>query len=393
MRAMRRLAASARVRVLAAATRHRLRQAGYSTVQVRLWDIWSTLHLGSRRATARRSTASDYLPQRALVIGSRGPALPTQLDASIAQARAKSRLRLEPVPPVTATGVLVMPMVDGVLRVTLGQGQHRIDRQRAALEELRALGPSPSVTSRVPWVLAAGACGLSRWSLERRLPGSLAIPPFGPSFLDDCVEFLSELHTCGRGTDRSSLALAARSAAECLSNRAARDIVEVGEILDDQLAGIPCGYAHGDFWHGNLFATEGRLVGVADWEAAGTGRLPVLDLVHFSFTYGWRRRRQTTSGWGKPLVREFLPSFSASDNHVMRSYLERVDLDITASQLAALIAAYWLERVAYQLSTYFERVRAPVWMESNVEYPLRVLLDMLRSDMSSRRPLSSDQRP
>jgi Phosphotransferase enzyme family len=385
MRAMRRLAASARVRVLAAATRHRLRQAGYSTVQVRLWDIWSTLHLGSRRATARRSTASDYLPQRALVIGSRGPALPTHLDASIAQARAKSRLRLEPVPPLTATGVLVMPMVDGVLRVTLGQGQHRIDRQRAALEELRALAPSPSVTSRVPWVLAAGACGLSRWSLERRLPGSLAIPPFGPSFLDDCVEFLSELHICGRGTDRSSLALAARSAAECLSDRAARDIVEVGEILDDQLAGIPCGYAHGDFWHGNLFATEGRLVGVADWEAAGTGRLAVLDLVHFSFTSGWRRRRQTTD-WGKPLVREFLPSFSASDNHLMRSYLERVDLDITASQLAALIAAYWLERVAYQLSTYFERLRLPVWMESNVEYPLRVFLDMLRSDMSPRRP-------
>jgi peptidoglycan/xylan/chitin deacetylase (PgdA/CDA1 family) len=383
MRAMRRLAASARVRVLAAATRHRLRQAGYSTVQVRLWDIWSTLHLGSRRATARRSTASDYLPQRALVIGSRGPALPTHLDASIAQARAKSGLRLEPVPPLTATGVLVMPMVDGVLRVTLGQGQHRIDRQRAALEELRALAPSPSVTSRVPWVLAAGACGLSRWSLERRLPGSLAIPPFGPSFLDDCVEFLSELHICGRGTDRSSLALAARSAAECLSDRAARDIVEVGEILDDQLAGIPCGYAHGDFWHGNLFATEGRLVGVADWEAAGTGRLAVLDLVHFSFTSGWRRRRQTTD-WGKPLVREFLPSFSANDNHLMRSYLERVDLDITASQLAALIAAYWLERVAYQLSTNFERLRLPVWMESNVQYPLRVFLDMLRSDMSPR---------
>jgi peptidoglycan/xylan/chitin deacetylase (PgdA/CDA1 family) len=385
MRAMRRLAASARVRLLAATTRHRLRQAGYSNVQVRLWDTWSTLDLGPRRATARRSTASDYLPQRALVIAARGPALTTHLDASIAEARAKTRLRLEPAPALTASGVLVMPMVDGVLRVALGQGQHRIDRQRAALEQLRALAPSPSVTSRVPWVLAVGACGLSRWSLERRLPGSLAIPPFEQSFLDDCVEFLSELHTCGRGTDRSSLALAARSAAECLPSRAARDIVEVGEILDDQLAGIPCGYAHGDFWHGNLFATEGGLVGVADWEAAGTGRLAVLDLVHFSFTSGWRRRRQATH-WGEPLVREFLPSFSASDNHLMHSYLERVDLDITASELTALIAAYWLERVAYQLSTYFERLRLPMWMESNVEYPLRLLLDILRSDMSPRRP-------
>ena len=161
--------------------------------------------------------------------------------------------------------------------------------------------------------------------------------------------------------------------------------MEVGEILDDQLAGIPCGYAHGDFWHGNLFATEGRLVGVADWEAAGTGRLAVLDLVHFSFTSGWRRRRETTD-WGEPLVREFLPSFSASDNHLMHSYLERVDLDITASQLAALIAAYWLERVAYQLSTYSERLRLPVWMESNVEYPLRVLLDTMKTRRGVTRP-------
>jgi peptidoglycan/xylan/chitin deacetylase (PgdA/CDA1 family) len=383
MRAVRRLAASARVRLLAATTRHRLRQAGYSNVQVRLWDTSSTLHLGPRGATARRATPSDYLPQRALVIGARGPALPTHLDASIAQARAKTRLRLEPAPPLTATGVLVMPMVDGVLRVAIGQGQHRIDRQRAALEELRALAPSPSVMSRVPWVLAVGACGLSGWTLERRLPGSLALPPFGPSLLDDCVVFLSELHTCGRGTERASLALAARSTAECLSSRAARDIVEVGEILDDQLTGIPCGYAHGDFWYENLFANEGRLVGVADWEAAGTGRLAVLDLVHFCFTSRWRRQ---PNHWGEPLVREFLPSFSASDNHLRHSYLERIDLDITARQSAALIAAYWLERVAYQLSTYSERLRLPMWMESNVERPLRVLLDILRSDKSPRSP-------
>jgi peptidoglycan/xylan/chitin deacetylase (PgdA/CDA1 family) len=383
LRAARRLAASARVRLLAATTRHRLRQAGYSNVQVRLWDTKSTLHLGPRGASRRRSTASDYLPQRALVIGARGPALPTHLDASIAQAREKTRLRLEPTPPLTAMGHLVMPMVDGVLRVALGPGRHRLNRQRAALEELRALAPSPSVTSRVPWVFAVGTCGLSGWSLERRLPGSPALPPFGPSLLDDCLAFLSELHTCGRGTERSSLALVARSAAECLSNRTARSFVEVGEVLDDQLTGIPCGYAHGDFWHENLFASEGRLVGVADWEAAGTGRLAVLDLVHFCFTSG--QRRQSTH-WGEPLFREFLPSFSAGDNHLLRSYLERIDLDVTACQLAALVAAYWLERVAYQLSTYSERLRLPMWMESNVERPLRVLLDTIRSDMTTPRP-------
>jgi hypothetical protein len=51
----------------------------------------------------------------------------------------------------------------------------------------------------------------------------------------------------------------------------------------------------------------------------------------------------------------------------MHSYLERIDLDITARQLAALIAAYWLERVAYQLSTHSERLRLPMWVESNVK--------------------------
>jgi hypothetical protein len=105
--------------------------------------------------------------------------------------------------------------------------------------------------------------------------------------------------------------------------------------------------------------------------------------VQFCFTSG--QRRQSTQ-WGEPLFREFLPSFSAGDNHLLRSYLERIDLDVTACQLAALVAAYWLERVAYQLSTYSERLRLPMWMESNVERPLRVLLDTIRSDMTTPRP-------
>jgi Phosphotransferase enzyme family len=276
-----------------------------------------------------------------------------------------------------------MPMADGVLRVALGPGRHRLERQRAALEDLRALAPPRSVTRRVPWILAVGTCGISGWSLERKLPGSHALPPLAQSFLDDCVEFLAELHACGRGTEARPLAVAARSAAEGLGGRAAGDIVEVGEILDDLLEGVPRGFAQGDFWHENLFALEGRLVGVADWEAAGTGRLPLLDLLHFCFTSQWRR---IPNHWGEELVREFLPRISANESELLRSYLERLDLKIPTRLLSAFVAAYWLERVAYQLSTYVERSRQPMWLEANVEFPIGLFLDELRSGVSPRRP-------
>jgi hypothetical protein len=61
---------------------------------------------------------------------------------------------------------------------------------------------------------------------------------------------------------------------------------------------------------------------------------------------------------------------------VLRSLARRIDVDVSPSKLEALVIAYWLARLGYQLSRYADRTERPVWMRQNVDSVLQALSAM-----------------
>jgi aminoglycoside phosphotransferase len=59
---------------------------------------------------------------------------------------------------------------------------------------------------------------------------------------------------------------------------------------------VPRTVVHGDFWLGNILASDDRVTGVVDWEAATTSGEPVRDLVRFANMYALYLDRRTRPG-------------------------------------------------------------------------------------------------
>jgi hypothetical protein len=254
--------------------------------------------------------------------------------------------------------------------VAVGPAERQIDEQARALARLPELRASPALLERVPRVLAEGRSGLARWTLEQRLPGRR------PDLVDgglrsDCLDFLTELFQLGAATQGGVVSERASVVASRLSSGDEAGRVEVlGARLTSALEAVPCGFAHGDFWSENLLAEGGRLTGVVDWDYAGEGRLPLLDLFHLLVNEERRRRRV---GLGRAIADWLLPSARSGGLPDVRELCRRISLEADPKLLAALAAAYWLDYVARQLELYADRAARPVWMRDNVSLVLRAV--------------------
>jgi thiamine kinase-like enzyme len=145
-------------------------------------------------------------------------------------------------------------------------------------------------------------------------------------------------------------------------------LMALARRLDQDLAGLPRGIGHGDFWTGNLLIAGGRLRGVIDWAAARPDQLPLLDLINL------RVGERESKYFGRALSEHLLPWARAGGDATSRAYCERLGLDLGPSQLEGLAIAWWLERVARELEEYGDRFRRPEWMRRNVELVLDALL-------------------
>jgi hypothetical protein len=145
---------------------------------------------------------------------------------------------------------------------------------------------------------------------------------------------------------------------------AAAAVRRLAERVTATVAHLPRGFAHGDFWSGNVLAVDGRLSGVIDWDAAGPGRLPLLDLLHLRAN-ALRGGRRATS-LGEDVVHSLLPWARAGGDGPTRAFAAELGFDVTPTLLEALVAAYWLDYVAYQLRLYVDRARRPRWLRENV---------------------------
>jgi hypothetical protein len=74
--------------------------------------------------------------------------------------------------------------------------------------------------------------------------------------------------------------------------------------------------------------------------------------------------------WGPAIVEHLLPLMRERGDSATRGYLSRLSIDPKPTLLEALVVAYWLERVGYQLATYLERRTDQFWIARNVTHVL-----------------------
>jgi hypothetical protein len=297
-------------------------------------------------------------PLRALVVRGEGETILEAVLGDVAASRAPPRLRAK-------GGVTLAFLDDGVLRVAVGAARGKLERQSRALAGLRALDPPDEIAPLVPWQLQAGRTGLADWVLETRLPGTNPDEPV----LHACVDFLVALFRLGTGADPLSL----ETRAQAIGRVAPADadaLRALGARLDTELASLPRGYAHADFGIPNLLVERGRLTGVVDWEAAGDGRLPFLDLLHLEVEHALRPREEL----GAAFARFLLPWASGGGDRHSRRYAERLGLDAGPETLERLSVAWWLDVIGYAVEGYDPASRwRRDWTERNVHAAVSAL--------------------
>ena len=244
---VRRSSRSVRARLAAARARRRLRAHGYGAISVVLWDIDQFVHLPGGRPSGRRRLA-EYLPERALVVGRRGDPTPTVLEAVAEEVGRRVGRTVEYGQPLARHGLVIALADEHVLRVAIGPGRQTMEQQQTALKLLAAASPPPVVAQRVPRMLGAGRLGLADWSAEERLPGKAGPSELSPELLADCVDFLVALHGVGTGAGASLVEDAETVASLCRSTAHREVVLELGHTLDAELAHLPRGFGHGDFW-------------------------------------------------------------------------------------------------------------------------------------------------
>jgi aminoglycoside phosphotransferase (APT) family kinase protein len=377
LRAGARVSRSLRVRARAATTRRAALRLGYIEASVLCWDVAHRVRLpGLPRSPV---SLAERLPTRALVVARRGPPLPTVLEEAIRGAAAASGCRLDPQWVSIRAGTVVVAAEAGALRVAVGRGRFQIDSQAAALQALRRAELPADVADRIPWLLADSRDGLGRWSLERFLPGTRPRSELTPALWHACVEFLAALHAApGGGEGGSSLAELAEVVAPVCRPGTATVLRTLTEALERELAELPRGMGHGDFFAGNLLADGDRLSGVLDWDAGGPGRLPLVDLLHLELT---RSPYGSDTDWGRAVLERLLPLAHAGGSPDVQRLASAAGFGAEPRLLEALVFAYWLQYAAYQIRTHLDRRSEPAWIEGNVE---RVVHELARLDRRSQ---------
>jgi aminoglycoside phosphotransferase (APT) family kinase protein len=360
LRAARRGAHSLRARLRARRERRALKRLGYESPSVVYWDLPDRVRLPGLTDSGPR------LPRYALVVGRRGPTEPTAVESALAAAAQGGK----PSWASTRAGLVVLAVDASLLRVAIGPTRAEIDNGAASLEALNAASPAPEVADRVPWILNRGRAGLADWSVERLLSGAQAPRDVPEPLYGDCLAFLVGL---GRVPGPASAVQAPRVLAETVAEVAAPASIELLDALagrlEEALRAVPRCFAHGDFFAGNVLVDEqGRLSGVVDWDAAGPGRLPLLDLLHLKLT---RAGPFADDDWAQAVAERLLPIARAGGDDDIERYCDELGLAVDADLLDALVYAYWLDYAAYQLRAHPVRRMQPTWIERNVERVLR----------------------
>jgi len=301
------------------------------------------------------ATRAERMPLGLVVVGEREPAGSSILEAAAADASVEI---LET--RVMTSGGVVADAGDAILRVAVGAPAAPLERAASVLAEVRALG------DLVPQPLGHGVVGLGRWTKETRLQGTVA--DLDDSLVRQCVGVLARLHAVGAGSVPADQVEQDAAVIAAHAPEHERRLEDLAARLAPELATVPRGFAHGDFWAGNLLSDGGRLTGIVDWEAGGAGRLPLLDLLHLLSAPSGPRTATPEPG------RAFESTWKTldGDNAAISDYCQRIGINGDRVVLRRLAVAFWLERTAWVIDrAVHDTDRA--WLERNVEGVLRFL--------------------
>jgi hypothetical protein len=280
---------------------------------------------------------------------------------------------------VLASGIVLVQLDDGrpsMLRLAAGPARALLAGAQGKLASLAAADPPAPLRERVPWAVAGGDLGLAIYTLEPRLPGRHP-RRLSPALWEECLDFLAALRALP-GAPRpaaGSLADDVRALAAHVDPRDRDTLARLEAALDERLADVPLGWAHGDFWPRNLLARGDRLLGVLDWDAATPSALPLLDLLHLIALADPQLRRLPH---GERCRRGLWPLARAGGDARLRSHCAAAGVPDDSVTLEALAIAYWLTRVARDLRTFADRPARGDWMKSNLRRPLAELAGWAR---------------
>jgi aminoglycoside phosphotransferase (APT) family kinase protein len=367
MRAARRATRSLALRVSAERARRILQARSYTMSTPIYWEWEQAVRLPWIRASPKHLWSGRF-PLGALVIGSRRGRPPTILEVSSARAGEQIGAQLDYGWPLATQAGLVVIANQGVLRVAVGSARQHLHDQREVLRALEASGPPAEIARLIPGNLADGTTGLANWSLEKRLPGTTAPSTLPQELLEESISFLAALAELGNNSKRIGSPVAdAEVIAKSRSGGHVGFLGSLGRYVEEILAPAPRVFAHGDFWSRNLLIENRRLTGVVDWDHGGPGRLPLLDLLQLRLNMV---RAETHQFLGPALVEHLLPWASSGGDHQLHAFAGRLGIEVSPPRLEAFVVAYWLDRVAHELSSYADRTERPVWMRQNVDFVL-----------------------
>lgn len=354
-----RVARGALLRAWLVGARAALRSKGYPYTGWLLFDIEQRV----RRESLRSARLAERLPRDGAATGAGRTGTDSLLDAVSGDAARSAARPLGRVEPILRSGILVAITDGGVLRIAIGDSSRQLLDQAAVLRAIRTRPLVDAIESRVPALLAAGETGLTKWTLESRLPGKGSAHVLTPVMLDDSLTFIIQLGQLERGIVSRELLT---QAGEIVARTArAPEVGLLAERAGSVLDGAPAVFGHGDYCSSNLLVESGRLSGVVDWEAAGPGELALLDLLHLLLLH---ECQPDVYRWGRAVTTQ-LAALAARTDGPVADYLDALGLTFDARERSALVVAYWLKRVAYQLSTYSGRARDRRWLEENVRRP------------------------
>lgn len=333
-----------RVRRLAAAAARDLRGRGYAAVRTIEWEPGHRVDPDPASATR-----AERMPLGLVVVAggeTPGPTIVETLTVPGSELRSMK------------SGAVVAVGADVVLRVAVGKAGETLEHAHAVLAQVRT-----SLRDLVPEPNGRGVAGLGHWTRETRLQGEVG--PLDDGLLQQCVDVLARLHAAG-GDDPASLTPSARAVAAS-APRDERELLRLAAKLDGELVAVPRGFAHGDFWAGNLLSAGGRLTGIVDWDAGGAGRLPLLDLLHLLSAPSGPRTATPEPGVAFEEVWRQLDDAAA-----ITDYCQRIGIERHPALLRRLAVAFWLERAAWVADRSVGGADSR-WAERNVEGVLRFL--------------------
>lgn len=286
-----------------------------------------------------------------------------------------------------------------VLKVaTTSEAKRSLSREAAVLGALVGDARLGRWRSLLPLVLAEGDLGESRYVLSRALAGrnaaSLAHDPSSRARVQGAAA--ATIRTLHEQTGVVTLVTAERvegwlgRSRELLHQAVARSGGERArralERLGAEVAGalverrLLIGSVHGDFWLGNLLvASDGATAtGILDWDFAGEGEMPVIDLLHLLLY----TRRLVEGGDLGGIVRDVLEGGAWSNDELSILRSASADLVGDAEYARAAVLLYWLRHIAANMAQSAAYARSRVWLRRNVA-PVLELFDA-SSGLASR---------